>query len=169
MVAAARRMQAAWGSVMVESRVVALGGGGSLGAVANGAVFTERVTIARIRGHGYIHLDAGAALDAYVMAVGLIIVKEEAFTVGGVGSMPIPFTDINQSWLWHGLFPLGPAVTATDDGGDMSRNVRFEIDSKAQRKVQAGDALAFVWEGRVSAGTPTADAFAATRHMALLP
>ncbi len=113
-------------------------------------------------------MDAGAALDTYELGLGLIVVKEEAFSTGGPTAMPSPLSDIEQSWVWHHIFTLGPAVVATDDGADMSRNVRIEIDSKAQRKMQVGDTLAFVWEGVVLTGTPTIDGFAAIRHMALL-
>ena len=83
--------------------------------------------------------------------------------------MPGPLTDANQSWVWHRMLTLGPAVTATDDGGDLSRNIQFEIDSKAQRKMQAEDTLAFVAEGIILAGTPTWDIMANARCMFLLP
>ena len=163
-----KRRQAAWGQDAIESRIVAIGAQSSIGVTAVGFTFTERVTIARIRGSAYAHMDAAAALDSGVLGVGLIVVKNEAFAVGGVASMPSPLSDIEQSWLWHHLFPMGPAVTATDDGGDMSRNARIEIDSKAQRKVQAGDTVAFVWEGTNTSGSPTFDGLAVCRLMALL-
>ncbi len=165
---AGNRMQAAWSSVMVETRAVG-SSGATLGATSVGETATGRLTIARVRGSAYCHLDAGAALDSMQVALGLIVVKEEAFTVGGVTAMPGPQTDIEQSWLWHHIFTLGPAVSATDDGGDISRNSRIVIDSKAQRKIQTGDTLAFVWESTVLAGTPTFDGQAAVRTMFLLP
>ena len=82
--------------------------------------------------------------------------------------MPTPLSDPEASWLWHNIMVLGPAVSATDDGGDISRNYRAEIDTKAMRKVQIGNELAFVWEGQILAGSPTFDGHAAARLMALL-
>jgi len=163
-----RRMQAQWSPINVESRAVG-SSGATLGASSTGAAATVRQTLARIRGSAYCHLDAGAALDSMTVAVGIIIVKTEAFTVGGVTSMPGPLTDIEQSWIWHHIFTMGPAVSATDDGGDISRNDRVIIDSKAQRKFQVGEVLAIVWESVVLAGTPTFDGFASVRNMVLLP
>ncbi len=163
------RMQAAWSPVNVESRAVGIGSAATLGTTATGAAVVSRSTLVRVRGSAYVHLDAGAALDSQTVACGLIVVKTEAFGTGGVTAMPGPLTDIEQSWLWHHIFTMGPAVTSTDDGGDISRNVRIEIDSKAQRKTQAGDTIAFVWEGAILAGSPTFDAFASVRLMVLLP
>jgi len=163
-----RRMQARWGNVMVETRAVG-SAGATLGATTIGAAALTRLTIARIRGSAFCHLDAGAALDSMQVALGLIVVKDEAFTVGGVTSMPGPFTDIEQSWIWHHIFTMGPAVVAADDGADISRNDRVIIDSKGQRKIQEGDVLAFVWESETLAGSPTFDGQAAVRFMTLLP
>ena len=162
-------MQAAWSPVVIEIRALAQGTQATIGSTATAALVTQRSTMARLRGSGYVHLDAGAALDSITVAIGIIVVKAEAFTVGGVASMPGPLTDIEQAWVWHRLLALGPAVSATDDGGDLSRNIQFEIDSKAQRKVQAGDAIAFVAEGVILAGSPTWDIQAHVREMALLP
>ena len=163
-----KRMQAAWSTVLVNSRANSIGSGAStLGGVGNGAQFSERVTITRIRGTAFAHMDAGAAADCGELGLGLIIVKSEAFAAGAA-SMPAPISEIEQSWIWHHIFTFGPAVLATDDPGDISRNDRVVIDSKAQRKVQSGDLLGFVWEWTANAGTPTADGYAAIRFMVKL-
>jgi len=161
-------MQAAWSPARVETRAVG-SAGATLGATAVGAAILERQTIVRIRGSAYCHMDAGAALDSMVVALGLILVKTEAFSIGGVTSMPGPLTDLEQSWIWHHLFVLGPAVVAADDGADISRNDRVSIDSKAMRKTQVGETLAFVWESVTLAGSPTFDGLATVRNMLLLP
>ena len=161
-----KRMQAAWGPVNIRTRITG-GTTPTLGSTSDAALFTERVTIARLRGSVYVHMDAGAALDTMEVALGLIVVKEPAFTAG-IASVPSPIVEIEQSWIWHHLFTMGPAVTATDDGGDISRNMRIEIDSKAQRKVQAGDILTFVWDTVILSGSPSFDGFASIRNMVLL-
>ncbi len=83
--------------------------------------------------------------------------------------MPNPFTDPEQSWLWHHIFTMGPAQSTGESGQDISRNDRVVIDSKAQRKLQAEETLAFVWESQTLAGSPTFDGFAACRFMVLIP
>jgi len=127
-------------------------------------IANERLTVVRLRGHGFIHLDAAAALDSMVVGVGLIIEATEAFTAG-VGSVPTPLTDMDADWIWHDVFALGPAVAAADDGGDLSRNVQFSIDNKAMRKFRTGEELGFVIEGDIIAGSPTVDVFMAARQL----
>ena len=161
------KRQAFWSPVMVETRVVALGAAASLGATSVGETAQERLTLVRVRGEAFVTLDAGSVFDSMQVALGLIVVKTEAFVVGGAASMPGPITDIEQSWLWHHIFVMGPAVVAADDGADISRNVRVEIDGKAQRKMQAEETLAFVWEATILAGSPTIDGQAAVRSMFL--
>jgi len=153
---------------MVEARGVGVGVGSFLGSTSVGAAALERITLARVRGQAFVHMDAGAALDSMQVALGLIVVDSNAFTVGGAASLPSPLAEIEQSWVWHQIFTMGPAVSATDDGGDISRNVRVMIDSKAQRKMQAEDTLAFVFAATILAGSPTFDIQAAARFMFLL-
>ena len=162
-------MQAQWSAISPTIRALAIANASTIGATAVGATALTRLTLARIRGTAFCHMDAGAALDSMTVGLGLIVVKAEAFAVGGVASMPSPLSDIEQSWVWHHIFTMGPAVVAADDGADMSRNSRVEIDSKGQRKLQAEDTLAFVAEGETLAGSPTADIQARIRFMVLLP
>ena len=162
-----QRRQAAWADISLFSRLNALGGAASLGSAFTAIGLTERLTIARIRGSVSCHLDVGAALDAYTLGVGVIVVKDEAL-VAGIGSMPGPLSGLEQSWIWHHMFSLGPAATATTDGAQILLNQTIELDTKAMRKVQDGDTLAIVWEGVQDNGTPTADALCSARMMVLL-
>ena len=154
---------AEWGAFEVMTRAVALAGT-SVGNQSTGVVANERLTIVRLRGHGFIHMDAGAALDSTVVGIGLIVAPTEAFSAG-VGSVPTPLADMEAPWIWHDIFALGPAVVATDDGADLSRNVQFTIDNKAMRKFRADEELGFVIETDVLAGTPTVDVFAVARQL----
>ncbi len=160
------KRQATWSTVIIESRALGIGTAKTLGVTAIGAAAGIRSTVARFRGSAYCHLDAGAALDTMTVALGLIIVKDTAFAAG-VASMPGPFSEPEASWIWHHIFSMGPAVTATDDGGDISRNDRVVIDSKAMRKIQDSETIAFVWEGQILAGSPTFDGYAAVRFLLL--
>ncbi len=153
-----------WGAFEVMLRATAVSTTASVGNQSVGAVAAERLTIIRLRGHGFIHMDAGAALDSMVIGLGLIVVPTEGFTAG-VGSVPHPLTDMEAPWIWHDIFALGPAVLAADDGADLSRNVQFEIDNKAMRKFRTDEELGFVVEGDTIAGSPSADIFVVARQL----
>jgi len=152
-----------WGAFEVMGRVTALNAT-SIGTQSVGVVANERLTIVRLRGHGYIHLDAGAVEESAVVGIGLIIAPTEAFSAG-VGSVPTPLTDMEAPWIWHDVFALGPAVIVADDGGDLSRNIQFTIDNKAMRKFRTDEELGFVFEVDVISGTPNVDMFVAARQL----
>ena len=153
-----------WGAFEVAIRFVGLGTSATAGAQSVGAIAAERLTLIRLRGHGFFHLDAGAAADSMIVAIGLIIVPTEARTAG-VGSVPTPLSDMEAPWIWHEIFTLGPAVSATDDGGDLSRNVQFAIDGKAMRKFRTDEELTFIAEAEIVAGSPTCDGAAVVRQL----
>ncbi len=153
-----------WGSFEVMGRVLGLGTAASIGNQSTGVIALERLTIVRLRGHGILHLDAGAAFDSMVVGIGLIVAPTEAFTAG-VASLPSPLTDMEAPWIWHDTFVLGPAIAATDDPGDLTRTVQFEIDNKSMRKFRTNEELGFVFEGDIVAGSPTFDAFVAARQL----
>ncbi len=153
-----------WGAFEVMLRSVALTTAASLGNQSVGVVANERLTIVRLRGHGFVHLDAGALLDSAVVGIGLIVSPTEAFTAG-VSSVPSPLTDMEAPWIWHEVFAMGPAVLATDDGADLSRNVQFTIDNKAMRKFRTDEELGFVVEADIITGSPTVDIFVAARQL----
>jgi len=146
-------------------RFISLGTAATLGNQATAVVALERLTLVRMRGSAFVHLDATSLQDSMIVALGIIIVSSEAFAAG-VGSVPSPLTDMDRDWVWHSLFVLGPAVQAAgNEGNDISRNVRIDIDSKAMRKFRTDEALAFVGEGDIISGTPTADGGMAVRQL----
>ena len=153
-----------WGAFEVSFRFVNVGTATNVGAQAVGVVANERLTLIRLRGHGYIHMDSGAALDSMKVALGLIIVPTEARSAG-VTALPTPLTDMEAPWIWHELFTLGPSVSATDDGGDLSRNVQFTIDNKSMRKFRTDEELTFVMESEIVSGSPTCDGAAIARQL----
>ena len=108
----------------------------STGAVPS----VEGLTIVRTRGQGMLTLaSATGAGDGFRGAMGIGIVSDEAFAIGAT-AMPGPLTQAEwPGWMWHQFFVL-QAVTATiADGVNANSAVyRFEIDSKAMRKVPVG-------------------------------
>ncbi len=144
----------------------ALGTASTFGSVNIGFEFNVRVTIARLRGNAFVRMVPDAASSSMILGLGLIVVDKEAFTAG-IASVPSPVTDPEASWLWHQLYPLGPAV-GTEVVNELGTVWQTPIDSKAQRKVRVDEVLAIVAEGLITAGTPTCDGAAAVRLMTLL-
>ncbi len=100
-------------------------------------------TFMRARGHAFLQLDAGGADERVLIALGLIIISNEAFAAGA-GSIPAPGNDEDADWLWHnyvGLSSLAEAAVQSD-----ALFARVEIDSKAMRKVKPQQTLAFLAE-----------------------
>jgi len=113
------------------------------------AVFSNAQTIRRIRG-GYTAFVDGATKtsDSMLLCLGIIVVSNAA-AVAGVASVPSPATDPEDDWMWHQVVPL-MSVTASPSGlqpVQVSGSVRGEIDSKAMRRVRAGETLILVADG----------------------
>jgi len=156
-----------WSNIILLSRQLALDATQVVGTSAAGAGFSEKTTIIRVRGSATVAMDAGAIADSMVVGLGLLVVRNNAFTVGGASSMPSPIDDPEAQFLYHQLFSLGPSVSATDDASSIVNNARVEIDSKAMRKVSPDETLAFIWDATILAGTPTADVQAFARFLIL--
>ena len=158
----------AWSGVAARMEFQGLGSAETLGSVNVGAAANAAgLTHLRIRGHLGVRFVAGAASDSMLVGIGIGFADAEAFAAGSA-SLPGPITDIDENWLWHALIPLGPAVGAeaqTDNG----MHWQIEIDSKAKRRLDIDDTLYLKAEGLITAGTPTADGFAAFRHLVMLP
>ena len=161
----APQRQFVWNNVLISASTVGnsntktTGNQYALGAEAGGGV-----TLIRTRGTGVIHMDPGAISDMIFVGIGLCIVTVDAFAIGAT-AMPGPLTDIDFDWWWHSIFALGPVAVATELENSIIGNVRFEIDSKAMRKIKPNETLAFMMEGQQEGGTPTYDASVAVRTL----
>ena len=117
-------------------------------AVADG------LTLVRIRAELVISLSiTTAVLDGFTGAFGMGIVSENAFGAG-VGSIPTPRTDVT----WDGWMVYQPFTVIGNSGTDPALSwmstVRYQIDSKAQRKIKSTDVLVAVIEA-TEVGTAT--------------
>ncbi len=109
--------------------------------IANGQqALLDGLTIVRLRGEVTAFLSsATTALDGYTGAFGIGIANENAFNAG-VASVNIPVTDVAwEGWLYHQFFSC-KAHTSGEVTGQCA-NYRFEIDSKAMRKIKLGDVV----------------------------
>jgi len=110
------------------------------------AALSDGLTVVRLRGELQAYMTAVvAANDGYSCAVGACIVSNDAFAIG-VTAVPTPIEDMDwNGWLYHRFFhvhSVSTAVTATDS----SLVLRFEVDSKAMRKIAVNETLCMVME-----------------------
>ena len=95
-----------------------------------------------VRSHFMIHVqsDQAAAVEEFFGAVGIAVVSTEAVAVG-VTAVPTPITEMGSAlWFVHQMYG-GAQRTAADKSG-----VLISIDSKAMRKVEAGQDIVVVGE-----------------------
>jgi len=102
-------------------------------------------TVIRTRGFWHISSDQEIADEEQSVAMGLAVVSEQATAIG-VTAVPTPFTDAGSDlWFMYELlatrFLLGTAVGFSGDFG-----LGSTFDSKAMRKVEDGQDLAYVIE-----------------------
>ncbi len=114
--------------------------------VTSGVVLQQDgLTALRIRGALSVWLTSASALsEGYTGAFGMGIVTEEAFTDVGVSATPTPITEQDwDGWMYWTAFNVtaqAGSVTASQ-GTDGLSVQRFDIDSKAMRKVREGDVI----------------------------
>jgi len=102
-------------------------------------------TITRTVGMVAVAGDQVAALEFPLMAIGAMVVRETA-RAGGVGNVPTPITEEgDDGWF---LYLTAAASSGTLNGAPASI---FQFDSRAQRKVEDGDAVVWTVENSDSA------------------
>ena len=126
---------------------------GSASISGNGfGITVEKLTIVRVRGSVQVRLTTAAAADTFVLfAFGLIVVSENAFGIGPT-AMPDPFVDISDDWIVHRYGTVFGLVAGDPPADSVESMQRFEIDSKAQRKMRVTEVLAWVFSGDGVAG-----------------
>ena len=76
--------------------------------------------------------------------MGIIQVSGEA-AAAGIGSVPKPSSDIGSPWAWWHTSIVGEQVANEVDNNGKTID-RFEVDSKAMRKLDHNSVLIFVTE-----------------------
>jgi len=150
------RRHTLWGASADATAVTALGGATSVLAQS----FSEATltafgaspsTVIRIRGSLYVQSDQSVAGERPFGALGCAVVSEQA-RAAGIASLPSPITDEDSDlfFLW---IPWQAAATVSSTGGTFyDLMYDFPFDSKAMRKIQAGDALVTTIENAALAG-----------------
>jgi len=124
-------------------------------------------TVVRTRGLVDCSLiSSTSAGDGYFGAVGIGLVSSAAFTAGAT-AVPTPINEQGwDGWLFHHFFSVHE--DSPDGQGSGSAHHRFEIDSKAMRKVQEDETLYAAIEV-VEIGTAVMNVFLDTRVLSKLP
>jgi len=118
---------------------VDIGVGGMFQVAALG--FLQAQTITRIRGRIGAVLDATAIDESAMVLAGLMIINTDAFVGGSAAEVFTGGAD-DASWIWQGaLWVSSGAEAAVVSDGLFDR---VEVDTKAMRRVKAGQTLALV-------------------------
>ena len=108
-------------------------------------VFSAPATILRCRGEILVTLDGATAGDNMQVGFGLGIVSSEAFDAGP-GSVPGPLEFPDYSWLYwtSKMLTLEHIDVGSAELSLLSAAVRFEVDTKAMRKVKPAESLCWI-------------------------
>ncbi len=107
-------------------------------------------TVVRNRGMVMVFSDQEANSELQEGAYGEIVVSDQA-VAAGVASIPTPVTEDSSDWHVYQRFMSAYAVVSAV--GVFVRGFRYDIDSKAMRKVDLGeDLIAVVESSSISAG-----------------
>ncbi len=120
------------------------------------------VTLVRLRGNMQALLNLGGGGEGFHCAIGLGVVTNDAFSVGGVTSLPNPFDDIDWTWWYHRIFDVHSrsSFNSADPGGLFN----LDIDSKAMRKMKPNETV-FASLQVIESGTASMDVYFDTRML----
>ena len=149
----------------VSSTTPVLGNAGST-SVSDGQ------TVLRIRGTFLAYLSASNTVTTggFGGAFGIGKARLSAFNAG-IASLPSPIDEEEwDGWLFHKYFFLRtPTATIGDNINDMPGAVRFEIDTKAMRKVDLDDVIYGAIDMGDENGVAIAQWYFNTRMLIALP
>ncbi len=107
-------------------------------------------TVIRTRGECVVKPQAITATVSVSGAFGVGIVTDQAF-VAGAGSIPRPFDDAGwDGWfMWQSFSFENTVIDATGFQSMIGR--QYQVDSKAMRKIQAGETMVLMAESQTGA------------------
>ncbi len=142
-----RRRETVWFFLPFGSDTLAASATAILTASLNAAALELRpFTIVRTRLQWLCISDQSAASESFVGNFGMCIVSDQAIAVG-VSSVPTPATDLGSD-LWFLIDQWIGQVQLI--GSDWSQNLQPRVlESKAMRKVDIGQDIAFVSEAGI--------------------
>lgn len=138
-----RRTDYNWNAFQGEVTAIDLAVG-SDGLGTTSFSFGNAGTLTRMRGFWTAELDAAAgSAENCLIRAGIMKVSSNAATAG-IGSVPNPFDDPQEDWIWVGHLYVSTG-SAFSGASTFDHEVATEvIDSKAMRKVKISENLVFV-------------------------
>ena len=132
---------------------------------SNSLGFAGPGTILRCRSYIQAWFDATVQVgDGILLTFGLGLVSSDAAAAGS-GSVPEPRNDLFP-WLWWGEMSLASESTLVSGEGTpwgMSAQ-RIDVDTKAMRRVKAGESLVWIMNSTTASGAPVTNiSFGTTR------
>jgi len=108
-------------------------------------------TVVRTRGYIHVRSDQITTSEIFQGSMGAAVVSDQALAIG-VTAVPTPETD-KGSDLWFVFETLAGAMSVSSAIGIWEQQIGREFDSRAMRKVEEGEDIAFsVESSAISAG-----------------
>jgi len=121
--------------------------------VSGSLAFSIPATLLRFRGYISASFDETKQVgDRLILTTGVAILSTDAVTAGAA-SLPDPATEPEFPWIWWGEFRLDSFFAGAVDGSGPGWQ-RYEIDSKAMRKIKPGESLVTIVEITNVIGAP---------------
>ncbi len=146
-----------FGGVFVRSDITAINTAVLTTSLTAAALALRPFTIVRTRGIVTLRSDQIAATEQQQAAYGLTVVSDQAVAVG-VTAVPSPVADSQSDWFVYQPM-IGAFSFATAIGFEQVGLERYEIDSKAMRKVEEGQDVISVVESGAATGGITVSEF----------
>ncbi len=131
-----------WGFLLASAPIVVPANTFLLAGSISQALFgdSQPLTLIRSRGVALVSSDTTAASETQHCFMGVAIVKEAA-RVAGAASLPDPFAN-GDDGVWQTWRAMPNKFTRGDTTGFAAfAGTSYEIDSKAQRKIETGESL----------------------------
>jgi len=126
---------------------------GTSTTLAGALSFTTPATLLRFRGYvGAMFDETMQAGDQMDLVFGLAIISTDAFNAGP-GGVPDPASEPEFPWIWWKGMRLD-AFSASAQNAYGSTNQRYEMDSKAMRKIKPGETVVMVTQVAGAIGAP---------------
>ncbi len=148
------RRATSWIASTDQAVIIGIGGGNVLlnqsitGAQTDGL---GPFTITRTIGSLWARSDQVIAAEEALLGIGMSVVTEQA-RAAGAGSIPAPFRDEDEEQFFVYAIALASMQVAGTPGNFSGDSwARVDFDSRAQRKVQPGEAIVVVVENASTA------------------
>ena len=139
---AASRRETVWFGFAFTSSTVTGAGGNILTSLNAAALALRPFTIVRTHMAYQVVSDQAAAIEVQAGAIAMAVVSDQAVAIG-VTAVPTPVTDAGSDLFFMYRVFHGDESNLTDRA---KSGTRFEVDSKAMRRVDVGEDIVQVLE-----------------------